>query len=113
MKYLIFTFFIAVSCVSVFAQGEYEKKEFFVGYSNRQHKDGGDQQSANGVTAAGVYNLSRYIGIRGDFSGTYGKRDYTLLFTPEPGSVTITNRTSLYNFLGGLQVKDNASTKRL
>lgn len=113
MKLPVLFLFGVVCCLSVFGQDDYEKKEIFVGYSNGQYKDDfGEPRSFNGVTAAGVYNISRYFGIRGDFSGTYGKRDFTGSIMPG-GSFTVRNRTYLYNFLGGLQVKDNASTKRL
>ena len=51
---------------------EYKKTEFFVGYSNGQ-LDGSDI-SFHGLNASGVYNLTRYVGIKGDFSATHHNR---------------------------------------
>lgn len=105
--------------ICVFAQDnsdEYKRNEFYAGYSNQQ-VDNFDRQSFNGFEAAYVRNIRRYVGIKGDFSAAFRKNDFEgSLPTLIPGGTVASfrgkNTTSLYNFLGGVQIKDNASTAR-
>lgn len=93
---------------------DYHKNEFFVGYSN-QLTDDFRRESASGVEVSYVHNMSRFFGIKGDFSAAYKKTTRTFAFNdPVAGisSVDFERQTQLYNFLGGVQVKDNASTAR-
>lgn len=117
MNKLITAFCLAiVSSVCVFAQTgeEYNKNEFFVGYSNQQI-DAFERLTYHGFEGAYVRNVSRYFGIKADVSGAYRNEDFEGTFSTAPG-VTSTFRSesknSLYNFLGGVQVKDNASKAR-
>lgn len=115
--------FVALSSLGTFAQSnEYKKGEFFVGYSNNQVDTGvsanddfssfvDDRESFNGFNVSGVYNVSRYVGIKGDISGGYNKKRYD--FNVPAGSVGFDANSSLYNFLGGIQIKDNASESRV
>ncbi len=78
-----------------FAQStdDYKKGEFYVGYSANVidiSDVGGDPVVLNGVNVSGVYNFSKYVGVKGDFS-THHKRNF-----------------SLQNYLGGIQIKNNA-----
>ncbi len=61
-------------------------------------------------------NVNRYFGIKADVSGAYRNEDFQGTIQTAPG-VTSTFRSetkgSIYNFLGGVQVKDNASEARL
>jgi hypothetical protein len=92
----------------------YSKNEFYLGYSNQQV--GNSNRSAfQGFQGAYVRNVSRWFGIRGDFS--YAKDNRTLhgSFADSTGAVYSfqqTNARSVINVLGGVQIKDNASTKR-
>jgi hypothetical protein len=104
--------------VSVFAQtstDDYNKNEFYVGYSNQQ-VSGGNRTTFHGFEGAYTRNVSRYFGIRGAVSGAYRNR---LLQGTIPiqtgGSFTFQqdSKRSVYNFLAGVQIKDNASEKRL
>jgi len=108
---------------------DYKKSEFFVGYSNNQVDTGlnssdgnqfqnffNDRESFHGVNVSGTYNVTRYVGITGDVSATYNNKDFS--FPVQTGPTTTSNvsfktKNSLYNFLGGVQIKDNASTGRL
>lgn len=128
MNKLILAFCLTIiSGVCVFAQTtDYKKSEFFVGYSNAQVDTGAnsengfeeffdDRLSFHGFNASGVYNVNRYVGIKGDVSGTYKTSDISFAVTT---GTTTTNvgfkaKSSLYNFLGGVQIKDNASTGRV
>ena len=111
----------AVSAASAVAQAQpvddYKKVEFFAGYSNGQVDTGvdsgnsavdffRDRENFNGVNVSGVYNVSRYFGIKGDVSATYNNNS----FNEEVAGarVSFKNNNSLYNFLGGVQVKDNS-----
>lgn len=105
-------------CASAQTVNDYNKNEFFVGYSNQQ-VDRGQRDNFNGVEVSYVRNVSRYVGIKGDFSGAYQSDEFVLTTTNGiPGNTTTTTsrtevKNSLYNFLGGVQVKDNASEARL
>lgn len=67
-----------------------------------------DRRNLNGVNASAVFNFNRYIGAKGDFS--VNTRNVFPGF-PRPGNANTIDilrvRSSLYNFLGGVQVKDN------
>lgn len=115
-------FMVTLVSVAAFAQSsDYKKSEFFVGYSNGQVDTGldsgdstvdffRDRENFNGVNVSGVYNVSRYIGIKGDFSATFNSNRFSVLaegIGGAPITVTAKNDNSLYNFLGGVQIKDN------
>jgi len=115
------------SVAAVAQSSDYKKAEVFVGYSNNQVDTGvspdddfdgfiNDRETFHGFNVSGVYNVSRYFGIKGDVSGTYNNKsfDFTVpTVPPATGRVTFDANSSLYNFLGGIQIKDNASEKRL
>lgn len=119
-----------LTSVFSFAQtsSDYRKTEFFVGYSNQQVDTGldssngnavqnffNDRRSFNGFEVSGVYNVSRYVGLKGDFSGAYRKDSFS--FPTATGTtantVSLRTRSSLYNALGGVQFKDNSSDARV
>lgn len=121
-----FSFFIAAALVvSAQSTDDFKRTEFFVGYSNGQVDTGidsgssavdffRDRESFNGFNVSGVYNLTRYFGIKGDVSGTYNAKRFNA--SADVGgslaSISIKNNSSFYNFLGGVQVKDNARSGR-
>lgn len=127
LKKAIFSFSFAILAASaIFAQAQpvddYKKGEFYVGYSNGQIDTGldsgnsavdffRDRENFNGVNVSGVYNVSRYFGLKGDVSATYNSTDFTSTFSGPGGSNTVSAETknSLYNFLGGVQVKNNSN----
>ena len=109
--------FVAILQLSAFAQtSERSKGEFFVGYSNNQVDVGisdddddledffDDRVSAHGINISGVGNFSRWLGIKGDFSAHFKNFDVDDPITP---STVYEVDASLYNFLVGLQLKDN------
>lgn len=115
----------AVSFAMAQSSTDYKKSEFFVGYSNGQIDNGNSSSNSissffanranfNGFETSGVYNVSRYIGIKGDLSGTYRKDAVSTTFTSggTPTTLSASRSSSLYNLLGGVQVKDNASDGR-
>ncbi|HEX8286519.1 MAG TPA: outer membrane beta-barrel protein [Pyrinomonadaceae bacterium] len=106
----------AILSVCVFAQAaddEYKKNEFYVGYSNQQI-DGGNRVTFNGFEASATRNFNRFFGIKADVSGAYRSQNFTSSVTTGTTTTNFTAKQSgsLYNFLGGVQVKDNATTAR-
>lgn len=128
---------IFASSVFIFAQDDYKKNEFYVGYSNQQvdNKRGSeddirgaflntsdndindflrDRKSFNGFEAAYTRNVSRYFGIKGSISGAYRNNQPFVgsrIVTP---TFNISGRVdrSIYNYMVGVQVKDNLTEKR-
>ena len=129
MKKLLLAFCLTIiSSIFAFAQSDIKRAEFYVGYSNNQVEAGNgnngnnngtavqnffdNRLSFNGFEVAGVANVSRFFGIKGDFSAAYRNKDFTnTAATSGTTSTTVGFQTknSLYNFLGGVQVKDNTS----
>jgi opacity protein-like surface antigen len=75
-----------------------------------------DRQGFNGFEVSGVYNASRYFGLKADMSATYHNRGFAFN-VPTPGggtgSIGFETKSSLYNFLGGVQIKDNSTSGRV
>lgn len=95
--------------------GEYKKNEFFVGYSNQQVRDGGERRTFHGVEGSYTRNFQRYFGIKADVAGAFRNDDFTITGTePPPGNFTLNvrNKTQRYTFMGGIQIKDNATKAR-
>lgn len=112
---------IIIACASIAAaQSDYKKFEFFAGYSHNRIDTGigdddpdlGDivdeREGFNGFEVSATGNLTRYFGIKGDFSGHLKSR--TVPF----GSIAVPSAAAdvdsrLFNFLGGVQLKDNST----
>ena len=105
---------------------DYNKTELFLGYSNGQVDTGfegftsqdtgvGNRTTFHGFNASGVYNFSRYVGVKGDVSGTYNNTRFSFPVTTGGTTQTVSFNTSnsLYNVLGGIQIKENSSDKKL
>lgn len=71
------------------------------------------RRNFNGVEGSGTYNVSRYVGIQGDFTAHFKSQDYVDKFTPPGVTQTISNQERLYQVLGGIQIKDNRTSKRV
>ena len=119
MSKLLMVAMIIFACVSMAAaQSDYKKFEFFGGYSHNRIDTGisdndpdlddivDEREGFNGFNVSAVGNISRYVGIKGDFSGHFKGRDFTFPNVPT-ARVDIDSR--VFNFLGGIQIKDNAS----
>jgi hypothetical protein len=70
------------------------------------------RRNFNGFDASVTYNVSRYIGITGNITGHFKSETFVDKFTPPGVTQTIANRERLYNFLGGVQIKNNSRTAR-
>ncbi|MDQ4123666.1 MAG: outer membrane beta-barrel protein [Acidobacteriota bacterium] len=118
---LLFALCVSLNFAQTTTTGDYHKVEVFGGYSNNQvdvgvggNNGGGleeffsDRESFNGVNIAATGNINRYVGIKGDFSAHF--KNFTFR-VPAVGTTPATDVDvdgSLYNFLGGVQVKDNS-----
>src|SRR6185369_14237143 len=110
---------IIIACASIAAaQSDYKKFEFFAGYSHNRidiglgdnDPDVGDifdeREGFHGFEVSATGNFTRYLGIKGDFSRHFKSREF-----PIPGfaGASVDVETRLYNFLGGVQIKDNSN----
>lgn len=132
MKRLVNVICVALVC-AVFGAAQdagdgYKKGEFFVGYANQQIDTGlgdidnelgldlGDKETFHGIEVSGVYNVSRYFGVKADVSAAYSNRGFAFQ-VPTPGggtgSVGFETKSSIYNFLGGVQIKNNSNEGRV
>ena len=105
---------ILISASAALAQDDYKKYEFFGGYS-ALYLDNlagdtsspavndvlGEKQNLRGFNLAAGFNFHKYVGAKFDYS-LHLREDN---FTRPAGSGTID--TTLQNFLGGIQVKNN------
>ena len=71
------------------------------------------RRNFNGFDASVTYNVSKYIGIQGDITGHFKTQSFVDKFTPPGVTQTLANSERLYNFLGGVQVKNNSKTARI
>ena len=71
------------------------------------------RRSFNGFDGSVTYNVSRYIGIKGDFTAHFKSQSFVDKFTPPGVTQTLANTERLYNFLGGVQIKNNSRTARI
>lgn len=119
----IFSIFILLAFCAAVASAQTDdisKGEFFAGYSINRVDVGstgdddvddvlGEGRNFQGFNASGVYNFSKYVGLKADVSGHYKNFSTTI-----PG---FTNRAeinaSLYNVLGGIQIKNNSKDRRV
>lgn len=106
---------VLLSTTTALAQDDYKKYEFFGGYSalfvdNLAGDTGspavddvlGDRQTLRGLNLAVNYNFHKYIGAKFDYS-LHLREDE---FNRPLGNGTVD--TTLQNFLGGIQIKNNS-----
>jgi hypothetical protein len=115
-KALFLALAILTSSSVAVAQPDYKKWEFFGGYSHNRVDTGiGDEDPAlddivderegfHGFNTSITGNVSRYLGLKFDFAGHFKEKDF-----PFPLSSTLNVNSRVFNFLGGVQVKDNST----
>lgn len=126
-KTILIITIIVISITAASAQSDdYKKGEFYVGYTAGQVDRGFDSDIPasgvffnreldndpyHGANVSAVYNVSRYIGLKADFSAVYNRTKFN--FTVPGGTpFAFDTSNSLYNALGGIQIKNNSSDKR-
>lgn len=70
------------------------------------------RRNFNGFDGSVTYNVSKYIGIKGDITGHFKTQSFVDKFTPPGVTQTLSNQEHLYNFLGGVQIKNNSKKAR-
>ena len=115
---LIGTIVLACASLAAAQSNDYKRFEFFGGYSHNRFDTGiGDddaelrdiideREGFHGFETSVTGNLSRYFGLKADFSGHFKKKTF-----PFVGNSTFDIDSRIYNFLGGVQIKDNSSDK--
>jgi len=112
---------IIIACASIAAaQSDYKKFEFFGGYSHNRVDTGigdddpdfgdviNEREGFHGFEVSATGNLTRYIGIKGDFSGHFKSRNVPFFSITVP-TANFDLESRLFNFLGGVQIKDNSN----
>lgn len=112
MRKALFTALFFVFCAPLaFAQGEFQRGEFGIMFSqNRVDTDGAfspdindtGRDGFNGVNVDAGYNFSRYVGAKVDFSHHRKSADFTVA----GGTTSIDAK--LTQFMGGIKIQDNA-----
>jgi|SRR6185503_703235 len=113
-KAFLMVLFIACCVPAAFAQGDdYKKGELYVGFSharvdtegafNPNNPNDTSHDGFNGVNVDAKGNLTRYFGLKADFSYHQKNQDVALLPT---GTLHVKGRT--YQLMGGVQLQDNA-----
>lgn len=118
---LIGTLIIACASVAAAQTDDYKRWEFFGGYSHNRIDTGiGDddadlddfideREGFHGWNTSLTGNVSRYVGFKFDVSGHYKSR--TLPIFSIQNALDIDSR--LYNFTGGVQIKDNSTETKI
>ena len=110
-KIFLLAILIALCTPIGFAQStdDYNKIEFYGGYSHNRVDTGegggsfiDNREGYNGFNTAVTGNITRYVGLKFDLAGHYKQETLAI------GSGSVDFDSSLYNFLGGVQVKDNS-----
>jgi len=118
MVKLLFLGILVAACASLsFAQStdDYKKWEFYGGYSHNRVDTGSgrsvitDREGFNGFDTAVTGNITRYVGLKVDFAGHFKSQSFPL---SPPSSAQVNIDSSLYNVLGGVQIKDNSTETR-
>jgi opacity protein-like surface antigen len=71
-----------------------------------------ERRSFHGFDASITYNVTKYVGIKANVTGHFKTDQFVDVFTPPGITQTISTRERLYNFLGGVQVKNNSKSAR-
>jgi hypothetical protein len=111
-KVFLLAVLIAGCAPMAFAQSsdDYNKLEFYGGYSHNRVDSGrggsiiSDREGFNGFNTAVTGNITRYVGLKFDLAGHFKQRSIPL----GNGGGSIDISSNLFNFLGGVQVKDNS-----
>ncbi len=118
-KALFLALFFVFCAPLAFAQGDFQRGEIGVMYSNnRVDTDGafsGDpndnsRDSFNGVNIDAGYNFTRYVGAKADFSYHQKSQEFRGV-TIGPTRVNVD--ANLTQFMGGIKIQDNAMETRV
>lgn len=120
MRRLVFLAIFVIACASMAAaqSNDYHKVEVYGGYSHNRIDTGiGDadpdlsdiideREGFHGFNAAVTGNVNRYFGLRFDVSGHFKKKTFPV------GTSNLELDSDLWQFMGGVQLKDNSTETR-
>jgi opacity protein-like surface antigen len=113
---IVFMFLIAALNVSfALAQDEYHKAEGGVNFLHQRISGTGglnDSVNLNGFDVSVTKNITRLVGIKGAFSGGFKKDDFSIPGFAPNTVLNFSFKTSVYTYMGGIQIKDNTKEKR-
>ena len=101
-KLVLATMIIACATSFALAQNDYNKHDVYIGFSHARVDFDADLEGFNGFEIAANRNLSRYIGLKGD---------YTFHFKNTNISGTEIDAKT-HTLVGGVQFKDNSKEKK-
>lgn len=121
MRKLVFLAIFILACASMAAaqSDDYHRVEVFGGYSHNRIDTGiGDadpdlsdiideREGFHGFNASVTGNMTRYFGLKFDVSGHFKKKTF-----PIAGTATLDLDSDLFQFMGGVQLKDNSTETR-
>jgi len=111
MRKLFFaTIMIACAASFSFAQSgdDYNKYDVYAGFSHNRvdfSNATGDHEGFNGFEVSAKGNISRYVGLKGDYS--FHRKSFGF------GNSQSFIDANLHNVLGGLELKDNSTETRI
>lgn len=117
LKTLLIGLMILTCAPLAAAQSDYKKFEFFAGYSHNRIDTGigdddpelgdiiNEREGFHGFNTSVTGNISRYVGLKGDFSGHFKSQTFPIGSVPD----AVELKSRLYNFLGGVQIKNNST----
>ena len=105
MRKLLFSIVIMACAASFsFAQNDdYNKVDIYAGYSHARIDFDGEWEGFNGVEGAVTGNVTRYIGMKGDYAFHFKSFDAAAPFDVNAKTHTL---------VGGVQFKDNSKEKK-
>lgn len=117
----IFMAAILIACTApfTFAQttgDDYNKVDVFVGFSHNRVDTGvsdpdddflSEREGFNGINASVTGNVSRYVGLKGDYS--FHRKS----FNESLGATSVNVDADLHQLFGGVQIKDNAKETKV
>jgi opacity protein-like surface antigen len=120
MRKLLFSAILIVSTASMaFAQStDYNKVEFYGGYSHNRVDTGigdndpdlsdivSEREGFHGFNTSITGNVTRYVGLKFDLAGHFKSKTFPI------GVASLDVDSSVFNFLGGVQLKDNSKETR-
>ena len=71
------------------------------------------RRNFNGVEGSVTRNVSKYVGLQGDVSGHFKSESFVDVFNPPGAKQTLANDERLWQFLGGIQIKNNRRDARV
>jgi opacity protein-like surface antigen len=118
-KIFMLAIMIACAAPAAFAQDDYNKYDIYVGYSHNRVDTGiGDddpdfddiveeREGFHGVNLSATGNISRYVGLKGDYA--FHRKSFDITDGIDTASVD----SDVHTLVGGVQFKDNSKETRV